>query len=82
MSDETQITQGAEITSLSEKILVLEEEKAIQSLNQKTEIQSLNQRIIALENEKQQLLESSNKEILEAQMRASITKEQVTFFIK
>ena len=77
LSDEIQITQRAEIASLSEKNLVLEEEK-IQSLNQKTEIQSLNQRIIVLENEKQQLIESSNKEILEAQMRASITKEQVT----
>ena len=71
------LAQQTEITSLSEKILVLEEEK-IQSLTQGTEIQSLNQRIAALENEKQQLLESSNKETLEAQMHASITKEQIT----
>jgi len=39
----------------------------------------LNQRIAVLENEKKQLLDSSNKEIVEAQKKASITSEQITF---
>ena len=81
IGEETRIAKQAEIVSLSKKIQVLEEEKT-QVLTQQTEIQSLNQRIATLENEKQKLLESSNKEIIEAQMKASITLEQVTFLSK
>ena len=77
LSEETTTAQGAEIVSLSKKITVLEEENT-QILSQQTKISSLQQKIVDLENEKQQLLESSNKEIIEAQLKASITKEQVT----
>jgi len=78
ISEETKIAQQAEIINLGKKIQVFEQE-ASKSLTQQTEIQDLNQRIAILENERKQLLESSNIEILEAQLRASSTLEQVAF---
>ena len=79
ISEETQIAQQAEIQSLGKKIQIFEQESIQSSTHQQTEIQALNQRIDVLENEKTLLLESSNKEILEAQMKASSTLKQVEF---
>ena len=78
ISEEAKITRQTEIVSLSKKIQVLEKETS-KSVTQQTEIQDLNQRIAVLENEKKQLLDSSNKEIVEAQKKASVTSEQITF---
>ena len=78
ISEEAKIVRQTEIVSLSKKIQVLEKETS-KSLTQQTKIQDLNQRIAVLENEKKQLLDSSNKEIVEAQKKASITSEQITF---
>ena len=62
-----------------DKTIQVFEQETSKSLTQQTKIQDLNQRIAILENERKQLLESSNIEILEAQLRASSTLEQVTF---
>jgi len=78
ISEETKITQQAEIQSLSQKISVLETESA-KSADQQTEIESLVSKIANLEKEKQQLIESADTEILEAQLKASSTLEQVAF---
>jgi len=78
ISEETKIAQQAEIQSLSQKISVLETESA-KSVDQKTQIESLTSKIASLEKENQQLIESTNKEILEAQLKASSTLEQVAF---
>ena len=78
ISEETKIAQKAEIKSLSQKISVLETESA-KSADQQTEIESLVSKITNLEKEKQQLIESADTEILEAQLKASSTLEQVAF---
>ena len=78
ISEETKIAQKAEIKSLSQKISVLETESA-KSADQQTEIESLVSKIANLEKEKQQLIESADTEILEAQLKASSTLEQVAF---
>ena len=78
ISDETKIAQKAEIKSLSQKISVLETESA-QSADQQTEVESLVSKIANLEKEKQQLIKSADTEILEAQLKASSTLEQVAF---
>ena len=78
ISEETKIAQKAEIKSLSQKISVLETEST-QSADQQTEIESLVSKIANLEKEKQQLIESADTEILEAQLKASSTLEQVAF---
>jgi chemotaxis protein MotB len=78
ISEETKIAQQAEIQSLSQKISVLETESA-KSADQKTQIESLTSKIASLEKENQQLIESTDKEILEAQLKASSTLEQVAF---
>jgi len=63
---------------LSQKISVLETESA-QSVDLQTEVESLVSKIANLEKEKQQLIESADTEILEAQLKASSTLEQVAF---
>ena len=78
ISEETKITQKAEIQSLSQKISVLETESG-KSADQQTEIESLVSKIANLEKEKQQLIKSADTEILEAQLKASSTLEQVAF---
>ena len=78
ISEETNIAQQTEIQSLSQKISVLETESA-KSADQKTQIESLTSKIASLEKENQQLIESTDKEILEAQLKASSTLEQVAF---
>ncbi len=78
ISEETKIVQKAEIKSLSQKISVLETESA-KSADQQTEIESLVSKIASLEKENQQLIKSTDKEILEAQLKASSTLEQVAF---
>ena len=78
ISEETKIAQKAEIQSLSQKISVLETESA-KSADQQTEIESLVSKIANLEKENQQLIESADTEILEAQLKASSTLEQVAF---
>ena len=78
ISKENKIAQQAEIQSLSQKISVLETESA-KSADQKTQIESLTSKIASLEKENQQLIESTDKEILEAQLKASSTLEQVAF---
>ena len=78
ISEETKIVQKAEIKSLSQKISVLETESA-KSADQQTEIESLVSKIANLEKEKQKLIESADTEILEAQLKASSTLEQVAF---
>ena len=78
LSEETKIAQKAEIKSLSQKISVLETESA-KSTDQKKEIESLVSKIANLEKEKQQLIKSADAEILEAQLKASSTLEQVAF---
>ena len=78
ISEETTIAQKTEIKSLSQKISVLETESA-KSTDQQTEIESLVSKIANLEIEKQQLIESADTEILEAQLKASSTLEQVAF---
>ena len=75
ISEETKIAQQVEIEELGKKILFLETE----SSELLTKEDELYQRIAALENEKKQLLENSNQEILEAQMKASSTLKQVAF---
>jgi len=78
ISEETKIAQQTEIQSLSQKISVLETESA-KSADQKTQIESLTSKIASLEKENQQLIESTDKEILEAQLKTSSTLEQVAF---
>ena len=78
ISEETKIAQKAEIQSLSQKISLLETE-SVKSADQQTEIESLVSKIANLEKEKQQLIESADTEILEAQLKASSTLEQVAF---
>ena len=78
ISEETKIAQQTEIQSLSQKISVLETESA-KSADQKTQIESLTSKIASLEKENQQLIDSTDKEILEAQLKASSTLEQVAF---
>ncbi len=78
ISKENKIAQQAEIQSLSQKISVLETESA-KSADQKTQIESLTSKIASLEKENQQLIESTDKEILEAQLKSSSTLEQVAF---
>jgi len=78
LSEETKIAQKAEIQSLSQKISLLETE-SVKSADQQTEIESLVSKIANLEKEKQQLIESADTEILEAQLKASSTLEQVAF---
>ena len=78
ISEETKIAQQTEIQSLSQKISVLETESA-KSADQKTQIESLTSKIASLEKENQQLIESTDKEILEAQLKSSSTLEQVAF---
>ena len=78
ISKENKIAQQAEIQSLSQKISVLETESA-KSADQKTQIESLTSKIASLEKENQQLIDSTDKEILEAQLKASSTLEQVAF---
>ena len=78
ISEETKIAQKAEIKSLSQKISVLETESS-QSVDLQTEVESLVSKIANLEKEKQQLIKSADTEILEAQLKASSTLEQVAF---
>ena len=78
ISKENKIAQQAEIQSLSQKISVLETESA-KSADQKTQIESLTSKIASLEKENQQLIDSTDKEILEAQLKSSSTLEQVAF---
>ena len=78
ISEETKFAQQAEIQSLSQKISVLETESA-KSADQQTQIESLVSKIASLEKENQQLIESTDKEILEAQLKAFSTLEQVEF---
>jgi len=78
ISEETKFVQQAEIQSLSQKISVLETESA-KSADQQTQIESLVSKIASLEKENQQLIESTDKEILEAQLKSSSTLEQVAF---
>ena len=78
ISEETKITQETEIQNLSQQISILEK-NSILSDDQKKEIQTLNIRISNLEKEKQELIKSSDKEILEEQLKASSTLEQVEF---
>ena len=78
ISKENKIAQQAEIQSLSQKISVLETESA-KSADQKTQIESLTSKIASLEKENQQLIDSTDKEILEAQLKTSSTLEQVAF---
>ena len=78
LSEETKIAQKAEIKGLSQKISVLETESA-KSADLQTEIESLVSKIANLEKEKQQLIKSADTEILEAQLKASSTLEQVAF---
>ena len=78
ISEETKIAQQTEIQSLSQKISVLETESA-KSADQKTQIESLTSKIASLEKENQQLIDSTDKEILEAQLKSSSTLEQVAF---
>ena len=78
ISEETKIAQKAEIKSLSQKISVLKTEST-QSADLQTEVESLVSRIANLEKEKQQLIKSADTEILEAQLKASSTLEQVAF---
>ena len=78
ISKENKIAQQAEIQSLSQKISVLETESA-KSADQKTQIESLTSKIASLEKENQQLIESTDKEILEVQLKAFSTLEQVAF---
>ena len=78
ISEEAKIAQQAEIQSLSQKISVLETESA-KSADQKTQIESLTSKIASLEKENQQLIDSTDKEILEAQLKSSSTLEQVAF---
>ena len=73
ISEETKIVQQVEIEELGKKILFLEEE----SSELLTKEDELIQKIAVLEYEKKQLLENSNQEILEAQMKASSTLKQV-----
>ena len=75
ISEDTKLAQTIEIENLGEKIQILEQ-KTDNSLSKE---QELNKKIATLENEKKQLLESSNQEILEAQMKASSTLKQVEF---
>jgi len=78
ISEENKIVQQAEIKSLSQKISILEIESA-KSADQQTRIESLSLKIARLEKENQQLIESTDKEILEAQLKAFSTLEQVEF---
>ena len=78
ISEETKIAQKAEIKSLSQALSVLETESA-QSVDLQTEVESLVSKIANLEKEKQQLIKSADTEILEAQLKASSTLEQVAF---
>ena len=78
ISEETKIAQKAEIKSLSQKISVLETESS-QSADLQTEVESLVSKIANLEKEKQQLIESADTAILESQLKASSTLEQVAF---
>ena len=78
ISEETKIAQKVEIKSLSQKISVLETASAT-SADLQTEVESLVSKIANLEKEKQQLIESADTEILEAQLKASSTLEQVAF---
>ena len=78
ISEETKIAQKAEIKSLSQKISVLKTESST-SADLQTEVESLVSKIANLEKEKQQLIESADTEILEAQLKASSTLEQVAF---
>ena len=78
LSEETKIAQKSEIKSLSQKISVLETESD-KSADQKIEIESLVSKIADLEKEKQRFIESADTEILEAQLKASSTLEQVAF---
>ena len=79
ISEEAKIAQQAEIQSLSQKISVLETESSAKSADQQTQIESLTSKIASLEKENQQLIESTDKEILEAQLKSSSTLEQVAF---
>ena len=78
ISEETKIAQKAEIKSLSQALSVWETESA-QSVDLQTEVESLVSKIANLEKEKQQLIKSADTEILEAQLKASSTLEQVAF---
>ena len=78
ISEENKIAQKAEMKSLSQKISVLETEST-KSADLQTEVESLVSKIANLEKEKQQLIESADTEILEAQLKASSTLEQVAF---
>jgi len=78
LGQETQLSQQAEIKTLSQKISILESEKN-ESVSREVEIENLKLKIDNLEKEKQEIFEASNKDILEAQLRASSTLEQVEF---
>ena len=68
-----------EIQSLSQKISVFETESSAKSADQQAQIESLTSKIASLEKENQQLIESTDKEILEAQLKSSSTLKQVAF---
>ena len=78
LGEETQLSQQAEIKTLSQKISILESEKA-GSIDKQTDIENLELKIASLEKENQAIIENSNQDILEAQLKASSTLDQVKF---
>ena len=78
LGEETQLSQQAEIKTLSQKISILEAEKS-DTIDKQTDIDNLKLKIANLEEEKKRIIQSSDKDLLEAQLKASSTLEQVQF---